>query len=145
MCSDPHQNTLEMYYPSMAIEPVKMSAPKLPRYDHCTTVLDGKIFFIGGKLNDKWHILTQLFNTSVFYTSNTLLHYYLRRMDPRSQGIEGRWMLRSWPKHVVWSRSFIGSQDRGMRSHTWWHHCCDWWNKFKETAEQLWNLWPKQK
>ena len=51
MCNDPYQNTLELYCPTMAVEPVKLPAPKLPRYDHCTAVLDGKIYFIGGKGN----------------------------------------------------------------------------------------------
>ena len=53
MCNDPHQNTLEMYScPTTTVESVQLPAPKLPRYDHCTTVLDGKIYFIGGKSND---------------------------------------------------------------------------------------------
>ncbi|XP_028417683.1 kelch-like protein 18 [Dendronephthya gigantea] len=56
MCNDPHQKTLEMYYPNLAeneeendrMEQVQTPSPKLPRYDHCSTVLDGKIYFIGG-------------------------------------------------------------------------------------------------
>lgn len=56
MCNDPHQKTLEMYYPNLPVnkeenhrmEQVQTPSPKLPRYDHCTTVSDGKIYFIGG-------------------------------------------------------------------------------------------------
>lgn len=51
MCNDPHKTTLELYCPTMTVEPVGLPAPKLPRYDHCTAVLDGKIYFIGGKSN----------------------------------------------------------------------------------------------
>ena len=48
MCDDPHKNSLEMYCPSMSMEPVKLATPKLPRYDHSTALLNGKIYFIGG-------------------------------------------------------------------------------------------------
>ena len=66
MCNDPHQNTLEMYCPSTTAESVQLPAPKLPRYDHCTTVLDGKIYFIGGKSNDVYNsklTLSAIYNT----------------------------------------------------------------------------------
>ena len=57
LCNDSHRNTLEIYCRSPTEQnqvenslcSTQLSAPTQPRYDHCTAVLNGKIYFIGGK------------------------------------------------------------------------------------------------
>ena len=57
LCNDSHRNTLEIYCRSPTEQnqvenslcSTQLSAPMQPRYDHCTAVLNGKIYFIGGK------------------------------------------------------------------------------------------------
>lgn len=56
LCNDSHRNTLEIYCRSPTEQnqvenslcSTQLSAPTQPRYDHCTAVLNGKIYFIGG-------------------------------------------------------------------------------------------------
>ena len=55
MCIDPHRNTLEKFHVNGESSKndlnnsEALALPKQPRYDHCTVVLDDKIYFIGGK------------------------------------------------------------------------------------------------
>ena len=61
MCNNPHRNTLEIFRPTLIEErheetgacSDRLQVPKDPRYNHCTAVLNGKIYFIGGKQQDE--------------------------------------------------------------------------------------------
>ena len=176
LCNDSHRNTLEIYCRSPTEQnqvenslcSTQLSAPMQPRYDHCTAVLNGKIYFIGGKYSAvlccavlrcvalrcvelRWVALRcVVLLLSILLSASPLLHFrfillcFTSRLFPRSFCIKDSGMLRSFQQHLEQRRTFSGGKKWSMRCDSQQMHRCHRWIKSEETTKQLWDLWCEQ-